>query len=166
MTDARELITRPKYSNFPKITFGGSSTSKSNVVERKSSKTEKLQTDTARSTTATQTTIYTEIENEITKSTTGTQTNSNTGDDTLVETEIWVSRVDPSVCLQEETIPNLEPLTMTTSSQLEASHNKIMYNVVVSVEKATKTEEDTPLFRRKLQRGLGDPFIAAATKKD
>ena len=55
---------------------------------------------------------------------------------------------------------------MTTSSLLEASHNKIMNNVVVTVEKATETEEDTPLFRRKLQRVLGIPFIAAATKKD
>ena len=55
---------------------------------------------------------------------------------------------------------------MTTSSQLEASHNKIMDNVVAAVEKATKTEEDTPLFRRKIQRVLGVPFIAAATKKD
>ena len=48
------------------------------------------------------------------------------------------------------------------SSQLEASHNEI----VATVEKATVTEEDTPLFRRKLQRVLGDPFIAAATKKE
>ena len=55
---------------------------------------------------------------------------------------------------------------MTISSQLEASHNEIMDEVVATVEKATETEEDTPLFRRKLQRVLGVPFIAAATKKD
>ena len=40
-------------------------------------------------------------------------------------------------------------------SQLEASHNEIMDGVVATVEKATETEEDTPLFRRKLQRVLG-----------
>ena len=55
---------------------------------------------------------------------------------------------------------------MTTLSQLEASHNEIMDTLVATVEKATKTEEDTPLFRRKLQKVLGVPFIAAATKKD
>ena len=52
---------------------------------------------------------------------------------------------------------------MTISSQLEASHNEIMDEVVATVEKATETEEDTPLFRRKLQRVLGVPFIAAAS---
>ena len=55
---------------------------------------------------------------------------------------------------------------MTTSLQLEASHTEIMDTVVATVEKATETEEDTPLYRRKLQRVLGVPFIAAATKKD
>ena len=55
---------------------------------------------------------------------------------------------------------------MTTSSQLEASHSEIMDTVVATVEKATETEEDTPLFRRKLQKVRGFPFIAAATKKD
>ena len=74
--------------------------------------------------------------------------------------------MDPSVCLQEETTPNVEPQTMTISSQLEASHNEIMDVVVATVEKVTETEEDTPLFRRKLQRVLGVPFISAAIKKD
>ena len=55
---------------------------------------------------------------------------------------------------------------MTTSLQLEASHTEIMDIVVATVEKATETEEDTPLFRHKLQKVLGIPFIAAATKKD
>ena len=77
-----------------------------------------------------------------------------------------MDRVDPSVCLQEETTLNLEPPTMTTSSQLEASHDEIMDGVVATVEKATETEEDLPLFRRKLQRVLRVPFSAAATKKD
>ena len=53
VADARELITRSKPSNFQKIIFGASSTSKSTVVERKSSKTDKPQTETAGSTTAT-----------------------------------------------------------------------------------------------------------------
>ena len=55
---------------------------------------------------------------------------------------------------------------MTTSSQLEASHNEEMDTVVATAEKATKTEEHTPLFRRKLRKVLGVSFIAAATKKD
>ena len=97
VADARELITRSKQSSFPKIISGDSSTSKSTVVERKSSKTDKPQTEPAP-----QTTINTEIESKTTKLTTATQTDNNTRtDDTLVEEEIWVSRVDPSVCLQE-----------------------------------------------------------------
>ena len=102
------------------------------------------------------------------KSSTSTQTISNTETNLSMEQEkeIYVSRVDPNVCLQEETAPNVEPPTMTTSLQLEASHTEIMDIVVATVEKATKTEEDTPLFRRKLQKVLGNPFIAAATKKD
>ena len=55
LTDARELIPRPKHSTFPKILFGDSSTPKPTVVERDSSETAKPQTDTARSNTATQT---------------------------------------------------------------------------------------------------------------
>ena len=110
--------------------------------------------------------VNTEVKSQTAKSTTATQTNNNTGDDTLVEMEIWVSRLDPSVCLQDETTPNVEPPTMTTSSQLEASHNEEMDTVVATVEKVTKTEEHTPLFRRKLRKVLGVSFIAAATKKD
>ena len=83
-----------------------------------------------------------------------------------MEQEICVSRVDPNVSLQEETSPNLEPPMMSTSFPLKASHTEIMDTIVATVEKATKTEEDTPLFRRKLQKLLGIPFIAAATKKD
>ena len=83
-----------------------------------------------------------------------------------MEQEICVSSVDPKVCLQEETSPNVEPSTMTTSFQLEASHAEIMDTMVATVEKATETDEDTPLFRRKLQKVLEIPYIAAATKKD
>ena len=39
VTDARELITRPKHSNFPKLIFGDSSTSKPTLVEKNSSQT-------------------------------------------------------------------------------------------------------------------------------
>ena len=59
-TDAKELITKPKQSNLPKIIFGGSSTSKITVVDRKSPKTDKPETETARTTIVTQTVINTE----------------------------------------------------------------------------------------------------------
>ena len=147
VADARELIARTKQSNFPKIIFGGSSSPKTTVVKRKSPRIDTPKIETARLTTT-------------------TQTESNTEADSPQEKEIWVSRVDPSVCLQEETTHNVEPPTMTISSQLQASHNEMMDEIVATVDKATETEKDMPLFRRKLQRVLGVPFIAAATKKD
>ena len=55
------------------------------------------------------------------------------------------------------------------STTLEASHEMKTEELVGTVEKATNTvesEEDTPLFRQRLQRVLGNRFIAAATKKD
>ena len=109
VTDARKLITRPKHSIFPKIIFGDSSTSKPTVVEKNISQTAKPQTDTAQSNIATQTTINTEMESQTTKSTAATQTNNNTGDDTLVEKEIWVSRVDPSVVCKRKQHPTWSP---------------------------------------------------------
>ena len=45
----------------------------------------------------------------------------------------------------------------------------IKEGLVATMEKATNTvesEEDTPLFRQRLERVLGVRFIAAATKKD
>ena len=81
VTDARQLITKSKQSNFPKIIFGGSSTSKTTVVDRQSPKTDKPETETARATTATQTVINTEVETEKAEaagSTTVTQTVINT----------------------------------------------------------------------------------------
>ena len=85
------------------------------MVDRKSPKTDRPKTEVARSTTATQTVIKTEDEIETAKTTTVTQTDSNTETDTtLVEKELRVSRVDPSVYLQEETTPNVEPPTMKT----------------------------------------------------
>ena len=108
--------------------------------------------------------LQTEMEKE--KSSISTQTSSNIENDQPMEQEIYVSRVDPNVCHQEETSPYVEPPTMTTSLQIEASHTEIMDTVVATVEKATETDEDTPLFRRELQKVTGNPFIAAATKKD
>ena len=140
--------TKNKTVKLPKkIIFGGSSSPKTTRVERKSPRTDAPKTEIARSTTA-------------------LRTENNTKADNPQEKEIWVSRVNPSVCLQEETIHNVEPPTMTISSQLEASNIKIMDELVATVEKVIETEEDTPLFRRKLQRVVGVPFIAAATKKD
>ena len=79
------------------------------MVKRNSSQLAKPQTDTARSSIATETTINTEVESQTIKSTTATQTNNNTGDNTQVEKEMWVSRKDPGVCLQEETTLNKDP---------------------------------------------------------
>ena len=150
--DARNLITGTKTTKFPKFIFGDTKT----VTKGGSSQTTVPLITQA--TTATQTLLQKEMEKE--KLSTSTQTSSNTEIQPM-EQEIYVSRVDPNVCLQEETSPNVETPTMTTSLQLEASHTE-----VATVEKATETEEDTPLFRRKLQKLLGVPFIAAATKKD
>ena len=54
-------------------------------------------------------------------------------------------------------------------TQLEASHNLAKEGLIAKIEKGmntTESEENTPLFRRKLQRILGVPFNTAATKKD
>ena len=69
-------------------------------------------------------------------------------------TNICVSRVDPTICVQEERTHNIEPPTMG-STTLEASYEMITEELVATVEEATKTvqsEEDTPLFRQRLQR--------------
>ena len=78
------------------------------MVDRKSQKTDKLESETARSTTATQTAINIEAGIETAKTTTTTQTDSHT-ETTIVEKVIWISRLDPSVCLQEGIKPNVEP---------------------------------------------------------
>ena len=77
--------------------------------------------------------------------------------------------MDPNICIQEEQTHKVEPPTMGTSTQLEASHEMITKGLVATLQKATNTvdsEENTPLFRQRLQRVLGVRFIAAATKKD
>ena len=80
--------------------------------------------------------------------------------------DIYVSRVNPEICVQEILAPKIESPTM--GHTLEASHEMIPAGLVATVEKTTNTvesEEDTPLLRQKLQRVLGVRFIAAATKK-
>ena len=87
------------------------------------------------------------------------------------EDGIWESRVDPTKRTGEELEYNEVPPTMTTNNSIEARHEMEMITeeIVGTVDKATNTtesEEDTPLFRKKLQRVLGLQFIAAATRKD
>ena len=80
--------------------------------------------------------------------------------------EYCVSRVDPYIMIQEETQPNIEPLTMSTT-QLEASHALIVRKIIAKIDRETNTEEeDTPLYRKNLQKVLGVNFIAAANRKD
>ena len=60
--------------------------------------------------------------------------------------EYCVSRVDPNVRIQEELQPKTEPPTMTTT-QLEASHNLTVNEIVATIDRETNTEEeDTPLY--------------------
>ena len=58
--------------------------------------------------------------------------------------------------------------TQPEATQLEASHHEITEGIVATVNQTTmtETEEDKPLFRKRLQKVLGFKFIAAATKKD
>ena len=82
------------------------------------------------------------------------------------ETYYYVSRVDPNITIQEETQPNFESPTMPTT-QLEASHEIIVCEIVATIDRETNTEEeDTPMYRKNLQKVLGMNFIAAATRKD
>ena len=97
-----------------------------------------------------------------------TTTATQTPDKSRDTAEICISRGDPNICAQEERTHNIETPTMG-SATLEASHEMITEELVATVEKATNTvesEEDTPLFRQRLQRVLGVRFIAAVTRKD
>ena len=147
--DAREVLSAKKKtetttkSNFPKIIFTDTNTSRNTTAKP-------TQSDITK-TTQTQT----EPQNTITASQTSDRSN-----DTA---EICVSRLDPNICIQEEQTHNVEPPTMGPFTQLEACHETITVGLVATVEKAINTvesEEDTPLFRQRLQR------VAAATKKD
>ena len=67
--------------------------------------------------------------------------------------------------MQKDLLPNTTLPTMTTT-QLEASHNLIVNEVVATIDRETNTEEeDTPLYRRKLQKIWVVNFIAAPTRK-
>ena len=100
----------------------------------------------------------------------GTQTEL--GEEHPETNEMFVSRINFDIASQEECTPNEEPPTMTGTRsgtpQLEANHHEIADNIVATVNQTTMTEaeEDTPLFRQRLQKVLGVKFIAAATKKD
>ena len=165
--DAREILSTKKIdtikkSNFPKITFLDTNAS-GNKTDRISSGC-KMQTMTTQtqSTTTTATTQTTPSEPH----TTTASTQIPEGPKDLVS-DIYVSRVNPEICVQEILAPNIEPPTM--GHTLEASHEMIPAGIVATVEKTTNTvesEEDTPLLRQKLQRVLGVRFIAAATKKN
>ena len=91
------------------------------------------------------------------------------GEQQKSDDEIWASRVDPTRTIQEERRHNEAPPTMMKNTQPEAIHKLVTEGLVPTLEKATNTmeaEEDTPLFRKKLQRVLAVRFNAAATKKD
>ena len=121
----------------------------------------KLITTTKQNETNSKTTQAAQTEMQTT--TIATQNTSNRKEDTEEN-----CRVDPNICIQEEHTHNVEPPTMRTTSQLEASHYIITGGLFATLEKATNTaesEEDTPLFRQRLQRVLGVRFVAAGTKK-
>ena len=81
--------------------------------------------------------------------------------------EYCVSRVDPHYLAIEERSPNEAPPT-TSSTQLNVSHELTVANVVETADRATATEvdEDTQLYRRKLQKVIRAKLIAAATRRD
>ena len=156
--DAREVIAQMKAeetrkkSNFPKITFNDNQAVQTNRTEQKKI-TDRLETRSC------------QTENE----TTSTATQTKSSGEEKSHNEIWVSRVDPAKTIQEERRHNEAPPTMTKNTSLDACHELIIEGLVATLEKATNTteaEEDTPLFRKKLQRVLGVRFIAAAPKKD
>ena len=143
--DARENIKR-KPATFPKIVFD-------DLTEGPSKKTPPIRK--VNSTTSTQTTTV--------------PVNAIIQTDLSIETketyEYCVNRVDPNIMIQEETQPNNEPTTMSTT-QLEASHALIVNEIVAACDSETNTEEeDTPLYKKNLQKVLGVNFIAAVTRK-
>ena len=160
--DARQLIQKAeetrKKSSFPNIVFSDNTeTIGINQTAQKKTETKRIadpkeskfcQTEIGDISAATQTKLSVEQKSD---------------------DEVWVSSVDPTKIIQEETIHNEAPPTMTKNTSLEASHELITKGVVATIERSTMTtenEEDRPLFRKKLQKVLGVRFIAAATKKD
>ena len=155
--DAREVITKKKTeetrqnSNFSKTIFTDNRGEQTNQTEKKNI-TVQLKTKSCLT------------ETEVTSNSTQTKLSG----EQKSEDEVWVSRVDPTKTSQEELKHNEVPPTLTTSASLEASYEMTTEGLIATIEMATKTtesEEDTPLFQKKLQRLLDVRFIAAATKK-
>ena len=103
-----------------------------------------------------------------------TEPKINTADtqiDFLIETsetyKNGVSRVDPIITTQEDTQPNKESLTMS-GTQLEASHELIVEGLLATIDKETITEigEDTPLYKKNLQKVQGVSSMTASTRRD
>ena len=89
--------------------------------------------------------------------------------------EYCVIRVDPAYHHEENMTPVKIGPTMTAiygvnnlGQKLEASHELLLANVMVTVDRVnyTEAEEDTTLCRENLQKVMGVSFIAAATRKD
>ena len=55
-----------------------------------------------------------------------------------------------------------------SGTQSEANHELTVASVLETTDRATatETEEDTSLYRKKLQQAIGVKFIAAATRRD
>ena len=68
----------------------------------------------------------------------------------------------------EETSPNFSSPTMSCCIQIEVIHELIVAHVIATTEKYTATEvdEDTPLYRKKVQQIIGLQFIIAGTRRD
>ena len=85
-----------------------------------------------------------------------------------------MSCVDPTTARQEETHPNVETPTMTSTHaweqqqqlQLEVSHEMVTEGLVATVHKQTNTEieEDTPLYRKNLE-SVGNQFHCRRSTK-
>ena len=132
--DARELLSSKKKQetrmNFPKIVFGDDTTSeKTTLINKKKAisvkTTRDAKTETPTSTMASQ-----------------TESDRSENEDTG---EICVSRVDPNICMQEEKAHNVQPPTMTTTTQIKASHFMIMEGLVATIEKATTATNTTEM---------------------
>ena len=138
--DATELLSsRPPKKNFPTIVFTKeTSPAKQHVLKTKTSQA--VQTDNR-------------------KVLVGTQTDAS--EERPEMQDQFVSRINYNIPSQQERAPNEEPPTMTRTqpeaTQLEASHHEITEGIAATVNQTTiaETEEDTPLFRKRLQRILG-----------
>ena len=165
--DAREVFTQKKAeetrkkSNFPKIIFNDNKEERTNQTEQNKVK----QTNQTEQITGQLETKSCQTETEFTSNSTQTKSSWEQKSDD----EVWVSRVESTKTIQEERRHNKAPSTMTKNTSLEASHELITERLVARLEKVTNTteaEENTRLFRKKLQRVLGVRITAAPTKKD